>query len=86
MKEIFIKICRDLPQELRASSNHLGGISIYKGKSEVLAIREQTKWNKEKGTYKRTGKYLVNCGNLWKKDLSFSQATELINQLLLHAF
>jgi len=82
MKEIFIKVCRDLPQDLRASSHHLGGMSIYRGKTEVLAIREQTKWHKEKGTYKRTGKYLVSYGFKLKKDLSFSQAAELINQLL----
>jgi hypothetical protein len=82
MKEIFIKICRDLPQGLRASSHHLGGVSVYKATTEVLAIREQTKWDQKKGTYKRTGKYLVSNGFNIKKDLSFSQAAELTNQLL----
>ena len=82
MKEIFIKICRDLPQGLRASSHHLGGISVYKGKTEVLAIREQTKWDQKKGTYKRSGKYLINHLGIYKKDLSFSQAAQLTRQLL----
>ena len=80
MTEIFIKICRDLPQGLRASNHHLGGMSIYKGKTEVLAIREQTRW--EKGTYKRSGKYLINHLGIYKKDLSFSQAAQLTRQLL----
>jgi len=80
MKEIFIKICRDLPQGLRASSHHLGGISIYRGKTEVLAIREQTRWGR--GTYKRSGKYLINHLGIYKKDLSFSQAAQLTRQLL----
>ena len=82
MKEIFIKICRDLPQDLRASSHHLGGISVYKGKTEVLAIREQTKWDQRKGTYKRSGKYLISHFGIYKKDLSFSQAAQLTRQLL----
>jgi hypothetical protein len=82
MKEIFIKICRDLPQELKASNHHLGGISIYKGKNEVLAIREQTKWDQKKGTYKRSGKYLISHFGIYKKDLSFSQAAQLARTLL----
>lgn len=82
MKEIFIKICRDLPQGLRASSHHLGGISVYRAKTEVLAIREQTKWDPSKGAYKRTGKYLISQFGIYKKDLSFSQAADLTKQLL----
>ena len=83
MKEILIKISRDLPQGLRASSHHLGGISVYKAKTEVLAIREQTKWDPSKG-YKRTGKYLISQGGfgIYKKNLSFSQAADLTKQLL----